>query len=61
MRGFEPRDHLLRLKRGGDVDVLDLYPQQRVAHRTADIAGLTLTQRRYQRGKVIAAGPVRPG
>jgi hypothetical protein len=36
--GFQQAHDFARLDRGGEVDVLHLDPQQRVAHGPADIA-----------------------
>ena len=56
--GLQPPHHFLRLERGGDVDVLHRQPQQGVAHRPADIAGLARAKRPHQHAQVIALQPV---
>ena len=58
---LQPLHHGRRLKRGGNVHVLDRDAEQGVAHRAADVAGISPAKRGNQRGEVGAPSPVNRG
>jgi hypothetical protein len=57
-RGGQPFDHRIGHEHRGEVDVLDVDPQQGVAHRAADIARIPVAERGDQRGEIVALGPL---
>ena len=54
---LEPPYDLARLKRGCDVDIFDRQPQQGIAHRTTNIAGILRAKCCDQAAQILALHP----